>query len=210
MPPRSVLVTFAVPEEARPFRRIAPAYARLLVTGMGRTRARRVVTHALGESRPDLVLTCGFAGALRPHCAIGTLLLESDPGFPLHDLLLRAGAQPGRILCADRVASRASDKSLLRHETQADAVEMESGEIRALCRELGIPSATLRAISDTAEADLPLDFNALMTADQRLDPLKLAFHILRHPFVIPRLLRLQKDCAVAARQLAAALALALA
>jgi len=86
-------------------------------------------------------------------------------------------------------------------ENGADAVEMESSLIRAICRAHGIPSATIRVISDAAHETLPLDFNALMTADQQLNYGKLFLRSL-----VPRktaaLLRLQRQTQLAAKNLA--------
>ncbi len=211
MPSGLVLVTFAVPEEARPFRRLAPPLARLLVTGMGRHRARLALDEAVRNVRPTCVITCGFAGGINPRWKVGDLLAEADPDFPLAARLAAVASPPvpARIHCADRVAARATDKAALFQETGADAVEMESGAIRARCRELDLPSATLRVISDAADMDLPVDFNALMTADQRLSAAKFAWHIVCHPTVIPGLMRLQKHCAHAAHRLAEALDLML-
>src|SRR4029077_11931524 len=84
----------------------------------------------------------------------------------------------------------------------ADAVEMESEAIQAVCRERGIPCATVRVISDTAEADLPLDFNALMTSDRKISGAKLAVALMKSPQAVPRLLKLQQDTRRAARRLA--------
>ena len=104
----------------------------------------------------------------------------------------------------------AVEKQALWKSTAADAVEMESGVIREICRAEEIPSTTVRVISDTAEEDLPLDFNALMTPDFRINFLKLGLAVARSPGKIPRLLRFQKQTAQAARALAAALAAAVA
>jgi adenosylhomocysteine nucleosidase len=120
--------------------------------------------------------------------------------------LLAAGAKPVTFFCADRIATGAAEKKQLRADSGADAVEMESGAIHAVCRERGIACVTVRAISDTAEEDLPLDFNALSKPDQSLDFGKLAWAIARSPGKIGALLRLQKQTAFAARQLAAVLA----
>ena len=83
---------------------------------------------------------------------------------------------------------------------------MESAAIHAVCRERGLPCATVRVISDTAHEDLPLDFNALAKPDKNLDFGKLFLAIARSPGKIGALLRLQQRTSFAAQQLAAVLA----
>lgn len=80
-------------------------------------------------------------------------------------------------------------------------MEMESSVIRNLCHEWKIPSATIRVISDTAHDDLPLDFNALMTSDERIHYGKLALAILSSPRKIPQLMAFQRQTMTAAKEL---------
>ena len=82
---------------------------------------------------------------------------------------------------------------------------MESAAIHGVCAEHGIPCATLRVISDTANEDLPLDFNALAKPDKNLDMGKLFLAIAKSPGKIGALMELQKKTKFAAERLAAVL-----
>ena len=115
--------------------------------------------------------------------------------------LLALGAVRGEFHCAARVAITQSEKQALRETTKADAVEMESAVIRRICFEKQIPSATIRVISDPADEDLPLDFNALMTSDYRINYLRLIGTLLRSPSIIPALIKFQRQTISGARSL---------
>ncbi len=217
------LICFALKEEAAPFQRMAAGKSviSILITGIGRKNAEKSVREFLATNSPELVLTCGFAGGLNPDLKLGEVVFEtvnvplapslSPPGGErvsgrtgegLVSKLAAAGAKPARFFCADRIATTVAKKKKLRAETGADAVEMESEAIHAICREHGIPCATVRVILDTANEDLPLDFNALAKPDLSPDYGKLALAILKSPGKIGALLKLQKQTRFAAEQLA--------
>jgi adenosylhomocysteine nucleosidase len=202
---KSVLICFALKEEAALFRKIAadkPDVA-ILITGVGRKNAEKSLREFLATHSPELVLTCGFAGGLNPDLKLGEVVFEvQSPESKVQSQLLAAGAKPAKFYCADRIATTTAEKKKLRVETGADAVEMESWAIHAVCRERGIPYATVRVISDTANEDLPLDFNQLAKSDKNLHYGKLAVAIIKSPGKIGGLLRLQKKTRLAAEQLA--------
>ncbi len=225
-------VCFALTEEAAPFRKIAAGKAAaaqadipILLTGIGRQNAEKSVREFLATNPPELVLTCGFAGGLNPDLKLGEVVFEVVNALPAPSLsplggekasagtgeglfskLSAAGAKPAEFFCADRIATTAAEKKNLRDETGADAVEMESAAIRAVCAERGIPCATVRVISDTANEDLPLDFNALSKLDKNLDFSKLFLAIAKSPGKIGALLELRKKTRFAAERLAEVLA----
>jgi nucleoside phosphorylase len=200
----TTLVCFAVKEEAAPFRQFVqqnPSVS-MVVTGMGKRNAERAVKAALELHTPTLVLTSGFAGGLDPKLDTGVVLYEAAPETGLVNVLEKLGARPAVFYCATRMAVTAAEKRVLRETTKADAVEMESHAIHALCRERTIPCATIRVISDTANEDLPLDFNAFVTPDDQFSYTRLALAVMKSPGSIPALIALQKRTASAAANLA--------
>ncbi len=178
-----------------------------------------------GACAPQFVLTCGFAGGLNPDLRLGDVVFEmanapltpslSPPGGErvsvrtgegLFLKLSAAGAKPAKFFCANRVATTVAEKKRLRAETGADAVEMESAAIHAVCAERGIACITVRVISDTANEDLPLDFNALSKPDKSLDYGRFFLTIAKSPGKIGALMELQKNTKFAADRLAEVLA----
>lgn len=201
------LVCFALKEEAGAFQRLTADRedVSILITGIGRKNSERTLVERLNQLTPRLVLTCGFAGGLDPTLAPGDVLCSTaDEG--LRGKLTVAGARPVKFYCASRIATKVAEKLELRRTTGADAVEMESAAIHTICRERGIRCATVRAVSDTASEDLPLDFNQLSKPDLSLDFGKLLWATTKSPGKIPGLLRLQKNSNLAAQRLAEVLA----
>jgi adenosylhomocysteine nucleosidase len=172
------------------------------VTGVGRDNASHQFGAALGAWRPGLVMTCGYAGGLDPELEVGTVCFDPPEAAGLRDRLLQAGALPASFHCADRISTTAAEKASIRQATGAQAVEMESGEIHRICRLENIPCVTLRAISDAAGEDLPVDFNRLMNRSHAVDMVKLVGHILLHPGCVVGLLRLHRATREAGSELA--------
>jgi adenosylhomocysteine nucleosidase len=197
-----VLFCFAVEQEAKFF---SFPGMEVLITGIGRENAERKLHSAFKRHSYQLVLSCGFAGGLNPYLTAGTVVFSTDEDAGLTPTLLAAGACPVRFHCSDRVATTVQEKQTLWQTTGADAVEMESQIIRAICRAHAIPSATIRVISDAANENLPLDFNVFMTAEQTLNYGKLVLSLLTSPTKIPAMLRLQRQTQLAARNLAGVL-----
>ncbi|MEO6036145.1 MAG: hypothetical protein ABIQ35_12890 [Verrucomicrobiota bacterium] len=197
-----VLICFAVKEEAAPFLKTAAASrAQVLVTGMGARNAGRAIENFLENSKPEMVLSCGFAGGLDPALEVGAVIFSPDADFSFLSRLISSRATPATFFCAKRVATTREEKSALRVQSGCDAVDMESELIRRICKERGIPSATVRVISDAANEDLPLDFNRLMTEEYELDFAKLLRTVALNPWKIPALIRLQRKTRLAAENL---------
>ena len=202
------LVTFAVPEEARPFKRRIRGGAEsvdVLVTGMGPAHAGSALGSYLEQQRPDLVITSGFAGALRPGLRHGTVVFQAPVPAGLEPSLRAAGAEPARFATVEEVITRATRKRELRAATGADVVDMESDAILALASQRGIPAAVVRVISDEADEDLPLDFNRLTGRDGQVRLSLLLWAIARSPRSLAGLIRLGRRSSAASRVLATVL-----
>lgn len=197
------LVCFALEEEAAPFRRLAVKIpgVKILVTGIGARNAETSLRRFLAQHPVKRVFTCGFCGGLNPELKGGEVIFMT--GYPeLEKRLLEADAMLATFISSPRIATTAAEKQQLHAKTGADVVEMESEAILAVCREKKIPCALVRAVSDTAGEDLPLDFNVLARPDMNLHYGKLFLAIAKSPGKIGALMKLQKQTKLAAKNLA--------
>jgi nucleoside phosphorylase len=223
-----ILVTFALePEFAswrklRPFRRtklsfpslyearIGSADVRVALTGIGAENARRVVQLALVEGA-DVCISSGLSGGLHLNHRTGeilaarSVLAAQGVVFVKSDAhLLRAavacGAKEARaFLSAGSIIVTAKEKSRL--APSADAVEMESYAILSEAQRLGVPAIALRVIGDTAEQNLPLDFNRVMGREGKMQASRLVKEIARRPWRVPALAQLGRQTQLAATRL---------
>jgi adenosylhomocysteine nucleosidase len=194
-----LLICFAVKHELG--KRIKSSGIPVLITGMGQRNAEASLNGYLEHKRPAAVFTCGFAGGLNPAHKRGDVLFAHDPEINIAEGLASKNARAARFRLSPQIIATAEEKAMLYALTGADAVEMESVAIRAICKKRGIPSATVRVVLDEAGENLPVDFNRILTRGMSINYPKLMLMILRHPGLIRGLLQMQRNSAEAAERL---------
>jgi adenosylhomocysteine nucleosidase len=169
----------------------------------------RLVEKALEKKiEVDGIISTGFCGALDESLRVGDIVIGAEsglgnaPGVRSRDGLGPRAFANAEVVCIDRVIVTAGEKRALRQKTGAAAVEMESAAVAAKAAEWGVPFRLIRAVSDEAAEDLPLDFNLYRDAEGRFSRGRIALAALARPFTrVPALLRLDRNTKVAARSL---------
>jgi adenosylhomocysteine nucleosidase len=143
------------------------------------------------------IINTGFCGALDPSLQIGDIVVWGD--VPCGSQFAR-----GEISSSDHVVVTAEEKRRLREKTGAIAAEMEAGAVKKIAGEWQVPFYCVRAVSDTANEDMPLDFNLYRDSAGRFSLPKIALAAVSRPFTrIPALRRLEANCNVASESLGA-------
>lgn len=201
--------------EAATARPLARRGCRVLVSGVGSTRARATAEAALdaGASR---ILVWGTAGGLVSELAPGTLLLPADV-FDAEgnrfaaDSEWRAGlltAVPADVplgeaalATAVRPLADSRAKAAFAARTGAGAVDMETAAIAAVAAAHGVPFAVARALADPLELALPSV--VLAAVSERFLAPEVALRLLVRPRDLPAVHRLAGVMRVAKRSLVA-------
>lgn len=180
----------------------------LSVTGIGREQAAESAEALLRSSRPDLVVMAGVAGALAAELEIADLavarhVLHGGRVYRPELVPLLPGAWTGGLLCSDAILGTAAAKKTARDtavRTHPDlppplAVEMETAGVAEAAERAGVPWAAVRAISDRADEDFPLDLSRLVGEDGRVSSLRSTVAVLARPAAVPALVRLGRNVA---------------
>jgi adenosylhomocysteine nucleosidase len=146
----------------------------LAVSGIGRKKAASAADALIAFCRPELLVSCGWAGALDPGLRLSDLVIVKDVFGPADkngpdaafkrrgetDPVLRKGlcdrfekkGQPfstAAVVTVDRPATTGEERSALRALTGAAIVDMETSALMRCAEKQGVPFLGLRAVSDT-------------------------------------------------------------
>lgn len=179
----------------------------LVANGPGRDLALRALKQALEHDTFDAVVSTGFCGGLDPELQIGSIVAatdvrDSDGRRYSASLPQQSGAETGPIVSSNRVAVSVAEKAGLRRASGARAVEMEAIALAEAALEAGMRFYCVRAVSDAAQEAMPLDFNLYRDRDGRFDRRRIALAAMARPVHrIPGLIRLRRNCRIAASKL---------
>ncbi len=221
MLPKKTLFAFALEREARPFRRECPL-ARIIITGVGPTRATDAIAKAIQEQRPNAVVMSGFAGALSDDLHVGDIVMATDvyfnsppsqggvgEGFIAATAIVsnldihveQKQSLHGRILSVDCIIGSPAEKRSLALRHQAIAVDMESAAVAQMCDDNNIPWVAVRVISDRVDTALSPELIELLNGGS-VSVLQTMRAVLRQPSLLLEFRRLARDTRLAAQRLA--------
>jgi nucleoside phosphorylase len=235
-------ILFALNRESQAFRREfapqqrfpgAPCWARfcgpawltvfVMHGGIGAGRTEKALDWLLSKPvlgnvpyQPKVVLTAGFAGALRENLQVGDVILATEvmntqgetwpvtwpaalPDEPWQPPLHR-----GRVLTASKLAGQPEAKRSLGQQFHADAVDMESAVVARKCTQKGVPFGCVRVISDAVQTGLSAKLVSLLSGGS-ISPLRVALALLTKPTIVGEFWRLARHTRYAGEQLGKAL-----
>ncbi len=165
----------------------------LVANGPGPGLAGRAVDIVRGRESVDGLVSVGFCGALERSLAACDIFVATEVigAGPSSAPQTKRAFKRGRLLSLDRVIGSSSEKAEL--AVRADAVEMEAAAVAERAARWNIPFYAVRVITDTAQEDLPLDFNPTRSAAGHFSRTKILVAALRKPVaVLPELMKLNQ------------------
>jgi nucleoside phosphorylase len=213
-----VVITFALDSEFAPWRRLrsfrrrndtARVYEsqidgvrlRIVVTGIGARAAAATAAIAFREE-PDLCIAAGLAGGLHDSLAVADIVAPATVYGPdgtsvecdasLLSLARGCGAlEIAALYSARAVVVTAAEKR--EFAATAQAVDMESRAVLGHGQIHAVPGIAIRAVSDLAAVDLPIDLNRVISPRGHVSRMRLARVLALRPRAVSGLVRLGLD-----------------
>jgi uridine phosphorylase len=170
----------------------------LAANGAGGRLAGLAAAEALGKACAVGVVSVGLCGALNTRFELGSVVQASEVidgrGGRWAAGRVHGGAAAVRVLSLDRVVVTAAEKRRLGAESGAEIVEMEAAAVAGRAAELGVAFYCVKAVSDGAEEELPLDFNHSRDSEGRFSRARIGAACALRPWLAPGLLRFDRQC----------------
>jgi nucleoside phosphorylase len=188
-----IAITFALPTESSDLRRELPRKidnhgVAIFHTGVGRERCEHTIETFLSTTKPRLLISSGFAGAVSESLQVGDVIVAEN--FSDAELASRAKARRVKLFTADAMIDSVEERNEIARELGADAVDMETEVIAHACAAHSIPMLSLRVISDTAREPFPAPPAVLFDVTrQRPNYARLLFFLIRNPKRVADLVR---------------------
>jgi len=202
--------------------KIGAAEVTVLITGVGSQAAALAMDLMMRMADKDMYfdvcISSGLAGALCETLGVGDVIAPKElivelkhsghgaerieVDAELRQLALGRGAKNANCMfTTDEILVKASQKKSC--ASRAQSVDMESFEIVKAASAWGARSVVIRAISDAATEDLPINFNLTLSEQKEVSIAKVLLELAKNPLALPSLIRFGKQSKQAGRLLAA-------
>ena len=203
--------------------RMAGRACLLVRSGIGLVRAVSAASALVEAEKPSLLVSFGVAGAIQEGVRVAdvvvaesaALLDEGVPGQVLPCASLSAVAlkavtdvvreRGARLFSGTTISTSGPQATRAQAAGIANPVmEMETHGIAQIAARFGIPLLAIRAVSDSLEEPLPFNLEEFTDAACNLRVAAFIAHAIRHPRILPLLVRLQRNTRAAAENAAVA------
>ncbi|HTD00967.1 MAG TPA: hypothetical protein VK637_02390 [Chthoniobacterales bacterium] len=209
-------ITFALPSESSGLVRRLQALQRhgkslsgridsrdvtILHTGVGARDCNERLEILLHKTRPSLVISSGFAGAVAEQLRAGDLILAqnfSDSGLLANADRILGDRRPRvvKLFTSTSIIDSIDERNEIARVAGAEAVDMETGAIADVCKVHGVPLLSLRVISDTLSEPFPAPPSVLFDVEREQTNFgRLLVYLLRDPGSVSRLFRFGRQIA---------------
>jgi adenosylhomocysteine nucleosidase len=181
----------------------------LLRSGVGPENTSRRLAET--SQSPQCVLSIGCAGALAPDISIGDAVIsnrivdvaaEGGPYAPSPNLATIASEccrdlgipfHLGGTVTTPDVAATVEAKQNLAAKHGAIAVDMETAQVAAWTKKIGVPLLAIRTISDMANDRIPPEIREIVDQKGTLRPAKAIAVFARKPKILSEAIRLKRN-----------------
>lgn len=177
----------------------------VMATGDGGERARQGMSDLLSAFDLEAVIAIGIAGGLSSDLEVGAVVAAEritngtgevpppDAGL-LAKALVGADVRGGAVYSHSEIAVDPVAKQRLWQKVGggvALVVDLESASYARAAASHAVPYLVIRAVSDSRDEALPLDFNRYRKPDGSSDRARIGRHALMHPSIVPELMQLR-------------------